>query len=309
MIRVRVVAWVSIVVASGLFARAQSPDAEARFEVASVKPSDPGAAGPLAAIPIVRPPVGGRFTAANISLRLLVRLAYSVQDFQIDGGPSWQLSQKFDISAKAEDSFTGGLPEMLPMVRRLLADRFKLETHAETRELPVYALVVARSDGRLGTSLTASSDQCENQQAEAQKMADALAKGGPAALAALLPRPGEKRPCSITPLTDAGGFGMKASGQPISTLVQLLTQATGRLVRDKTGLSGLYDWEMRFDPAVLLSMVSQLGLNLPAGAAPPASDNPSLMTALREQLGLKLDSERGPVDVIVVDSADMPTPD
>ena len=98
----------------------------------------------------------------------------------------------------------------------------------------------------------------------------------------------------------------------MSALVQqLLTTVTGRVVVDKTGLSGLYDWELRFDPQVFLALLPQLGINIPGTAANalPTSDSPALLTALQEQLGLKLDAQRGPVEVLVIDSAELPQPD
>jgi uncharacterized protein (TIGR03435 family) len=272
----------------------------------SVKPSNPNPNSPLGMIPMVVPSPNGRFAATNVPLRLLVRMAYAVQDFQIDGGPSWQMSQRFDIVAKAEDGFAGSQQSMMPMVKTLLADRFKLNVHTETRDMPVSALLIARDDGKLGPKLKPSSSDCSNAQAENQKLAEVIAKGGPGALAGMLPKPGEKRPCATTPTMGAEGFGMRADGQPLSVIVQLLTQATGRMVKDKTGLTGLYDWEIKLDPQVLMQIASQVGINLPAGANLPASDNPSLLTALREDLGLKLDSERGPVEVLVIDGAEMP---
>jgi uncharacterized protein (TIGR03435 family) len=185
----------------------------------------------------------------------------------------------------------------------MLADRFKLKVHSEMREMTVSALVVAREDGKLGPNLRPSMSDCSNAANENQKLAEALSKGGTGALAGLL---SEKRPCTMAPMMGAGGFGMRADGQPISALVPLLTQAMGRIVKDKTGLTGLYDWEIKFDPQVLMQIASQVGINLPAGATPPASDNPALLTALREELGLKLDSEHDKVEVIVIDSAEMP---
>jgi uncharacterized protein (TIGR03435 family) len=284
----------------------QAPPAAAAFEVVSVKPSDPKSATPFGAIPMVLPQGNGRLSATNVPLRLLVRMAYGVQDFQIDGGPPWQMSQRFDIVAKAEDGFTGGQQAMMPMVKTLLADRFKLKVHTEMREMPISALVIAREDGKLGPRLKPSTSDCSTATAEQQKLADAFAKGGPGALAGLLPKPGETRPCSMMPLMGADGFGMRADGQSLSVMISLLTQATGRIVKDKTGLTGLYDWEIKFDPQVLMQVASQIGVNLPPGANLPTSDNPSLLTALREDLGLKLDSERGQVEVLVIDSAEMP---
>jgi uncharacterized protein (TIGR03435 family) len=255
---------------------------------------------------MVLPAANGRFTATNVPLRLLVRMAYGVQDFQIDGGTSWQMSQRYDITAKAEDGFAGTPQSMMPMVKTLLADRFKLKAHTETREMPVSALVIAREDGKLGPNLKPSTSDCSNAQAENQKLAEAFAKGGPGALAGMLPKPGETRKCAMMPALGPGGFGMKADGQPLSMMIQLLTQATGRVVTDKTGLTGLYDWEIKFDPQVLLQIASQAGINPPVAANLPASDSPSLLTALREDLGLKLNSERGPVEILVIDSAEMP---
>jgi len=116
---------------------------------------------------------------------------------------------------------------------------------------------------------------------------------------------------AINPSNPSGGFGMRGNGQAMIGLTKFLTQVTGRMVHDKTGLTGLYDFELRFDPQVLMAMLPQLGLNIPSAATAnlPASDSPALLTALQEQLGLKLDSQKGPVEVMVIDSAEMPEPD
>ena len=135
--------------------------APVRFEVASVKPSDPNASsGVFGSIPAMRPQGAGGIAVSNMPLRLLVRMAYGVQDFQLVGGPSWQMSSKFDITAKAPEGTTKGTQDLLPMMKTLLADRFKLKTHTETRELPTYALIVARSDGKLGPDIKPSSSDC-----------------------------------------------------------------------------------------------------------------------------------------------------
>src|SRR5580658_8348759 len=123
--------------------RAQAPATDAKpstFEVASVKSNR---SGDQHITVHVQP--GGRFNATNITLRLLIRNAYRVQDFQISGGPNWLNSEHFDILAKAEGNPSPD--EFSVMMRALLADRFKLSVHNETRELPVYALVIARNDG------------------------------------------------------------------------------------------------------------------------------------------------------------------
>jgi uncharacterized protein (TIGR03435 family) len=295
--------------------QAQTPAAAAppipAIEVASVKLSNPNAAGPLGQIPIILPQGPGRITTTNTTLRWLVRTAYGVQDFNIVGGPAWMNQQRFDIVAKAEDS--AGVTDtslLLPILKSVLIDRFKLKTHTEKRELPIESLVVARSDGKVGANLKPSTADCKDAQQEQQKRALELLKGGPGALAALLPKPGEVTPCSISPMIGNGSsFGLRGNGQSLLVLVQLLTGVTGKNVQDKTGLTGLYDFELTFDPADLLRMVSQMGINLPPGVNLPQSDSPSLLTAVREQLGLKLDSDRGPVEVLVIDSAEMPMPD
>src|SRR5262249_48363408 len=152
---------------------------------------------PFATLPMMLPQGPGRVSATNMTLRWLIRLSYSVQDFQIVGGPSWQTQQKFDILAKAEDGAATDTTQLMPMMRSLLADRFKLKTHMETREMPIETLVVARSDGKLGPNLKLSTSDCKNAQEEQRKRAEALLKGGPGAIATLTPKPGEVVPCSI----------------------------------------------------------------------------------------------------------------
>jgi uncharacterized protein (TIGR03435 family) len=282
-----------------------APAAAPRFEVASVKMSGPRPSDPSSRIRStgVRT-VGDRFTAANLPLRFLVRLAYGVHDFQIEGGPSWQTSQRFDIAAKAEDGFKGGEQEMLPMLKTLLNDRFNLKVRVEMRNLPLRTLVIARDDGKLGRNLRPSTSDCSTAAAAQQKQAEAVNKGGVADIVAI------SGPCVMAPFDGgADGIGIRANGQPVSVLIPLLTQATGRIVLDRTGLTGLYDWEMKFDPQFLIGNVSsQAGIDLRPGVNPPKSNGPSLLTALRDELGLRLDSERGPVEVLVIDSAEMPTP-
>ena len=276
------------------------------FEVASIKPSNPDPANPLSAIPLILPSGAGRLTATNAPLRNLVLSAYELKDFELFGGPSWATSRRWDINAKAEKA-EATPKEMMAMLQTLLAVRFKLKAHMETRDVPVGVLVVARSDGKLGSKLTVSTATCPSQEEIQAKAKEALSGGDPSALKALFS--GE---CSISTGVNggdiAGGLGMKLRGQPISTLVSMLTQMTGKKIQDKTGLTGRYDFELTFDPEVLMRMVSQLGINIPAGSLPP-SNAPSLLTALQEQLGLKLENDKAPGEVLVIDSAELPTPD
>ena len=135
------------------------------------------------------------------------------------------------------------------MLRSLLIERFRLETHTESREMPIYALVLARADGKLGPDLKPSTSDCVGKEAETQKRLEALAQGGAAAAIGLL--------TGRRSVHDAAGepagrrqFGLRGNGQPIASLIQLLTQATGRTVVDRTALTGLYDFELRFDPEI-----------------------------------------------------------
>jgi uncharacterized protein (TIGR03435 family) len=295
-------------------AQVTAPAAPVSFEVVSVKPSAPNASTDITgSIPSVGPQGTGAIAVSNIPFRLLIRMAYGVQDFQIVGGPPWQMSSRFDITAKAPAG-TNPPGDPMSMMKTLLADRFKLKTHTETRELPIYALMVARSDGQLGPDIKPSAADCSNAAADAQKRAEEIAKGGGAALISMLIK-GETIPCAIMPAMNpsnpTAGFALRGNGQSMSGLTQFLTQITGRMVNDNTGLTGLYDFELRFDPQVLLAMLPQLGFNVPAAATAnlPGSDSPALLTALQEQLGLTLDSQRGPVEVLVIDSAEMPPPD
>jgi uncharacterized protein (TIGR03435 family) len=283
--------------------RAQS----ASFEVTSVKPSNPNPTGPAGANPMVLPALG-RLTAMNVTLRILIVAAYQKQPFQIVGGTPWWNDDKFDITAVAEDK-AATTDRILEMLKGLLADRFKMKTHVETREVPIYNLVLARGDGRLGAKMKPSTDVCPDFKVQQQQQLEAIAKGGVQALAALQPKPGETRPCSIAsgPGSTPGSVNIKATGQSMTLLTLLLTQFVGRPVVDKTGLTGPHDFEFVVDIQTLLRIYQELGINVPL--PPNLPEGPSLMTQLQEELGLKLDAQRGPGEVLVVDSAERPLPD
>ncbi len=278
------------------------------FEVASIKPSNPNPTGPLGAIPMVLPALG-RLSAQNVTLRLLVVAAYQKQPYEVIGGPPWQNADKFDINARAEDP-AATPDQLLEMLKTLLADRFKLKVHTETREVPIYALVLSRNDRKLGPKMKPSADVCPDLKEQQQKQLEAFAKGGLQALVAAAPKPGETRPCSFgSSAAGTMGISLKATGQPMSTLALVLTQLMGRPVLDKTDLTGGYDFDLTLDIATLLRVASEAGLNVPAQLPPGIPEGPSLMTVLQEDLGLKLDSQRGPGEVLVIDGAELPTPD
>jgi bla regulator protein blaR1 len=256
------------------------------FEVASIKANKSGDGRVMLAMPPT-----GRFTATNVPLRLLVQNSYGLQPFQIVGGPAWLTSDRFDIVAKAPDGFT---PDQLrPMVRNLLGDRFKLKAHVETREMPTYALMLARADGKLGPKLTTAKADCD---------ARGRRGGGPPPAP---PAPGEPIECGFI----IGIGTMNAGSMGMADLARSLSGFVNRIVADKTGLSGKYDFQLTYTPEG--RGLPGLPVAAPLGAdAPPADPNgASLFTALQEQLGLKLDSQKGMVDVLVIDSVEQPTED
>jgi uncharacterized protein (TIGR03435 family) len=299
----------AVVAAVSPVSRAQAPAAVpvSRFEVASIKRSNPNPASVQAGMPMIVPAFG-RLQAQNMTLRLLIVAAYQKQPFQVIGGPDWVKTTKFDVNARAADAKASTIG-LLEMLQRLLADRFKLRVHAETREVPIYALMLARSDGRLGPRLKRSTAGCPGYREQQQKMLEAIARGGIGGLAAMMSKPGESTECGVAPgASTSAGIAMKLNGMPIVMLTEMLTQLVGRPVVDKTELNGVYDYEITIDVPTLMRMYAELGVNLPSAAA-RLPEGPSLMTALQENLGLKLVAQSGPGQVLVVDSAAPPAPD
>ena len=267
---------------------------EPTFEVASVKRNNTGAPGGS----FVMPP--GRFTATNIPLRVLITNAYQLSFFQVVGGPDWVGTDRFDIAAKAPDDAP---PEQTrAMVRTLLRDRFKLAVHMETRDTPIYALVKARADDQLGPNLKRSTMDCgpiRAQRAEATAAA-ARARGGRVAVPAP-PGPSEPVVCGMR----AGGRGgptltYRAGNISMAALASALRPYVGREVVDRTGMTGEFDFDLQFSAPPTVGPVDA-GIR---GA--PLDDAASVFTALQEQLGLKLESTRRPVELMVIDSAEKP---
>ncbi len=279
------------------------------FEVAAVKSSNPDPANPLSMVPMVRPQPGGRVTVSNFPLKMLIAYAYEMQDFRVDGGPPTLMSAKFDITAKAPAGNILTAKEMRPLLKNLLIERFKLKAHIEPREMRIYDLVLAHSDGRLGPDIMPSKSDCSNADEVNAKRADALAKGD---ISAVVAKPGEVLHCTLAPNVSGGpmNISVHGDGQEIAQLIELLSPMTGRYIRDKTGLTGRYDFDMKLDLQALLAMAQAMGMNVPAGAAAnlPQSDGSSVMTAVNDQLGLKLESVRAPIDVLIIDSIEAPAP-
>ena len=260
----------------------QEPPKSPAFEVASIKEnvsvSDNAS---------VRAQPGGRLSVSNNSLRNIIRNAYNVQNYQIIGGPDWINTVRWDITAKAPDDATP--PQLLLMVRTLLADRFKLVIRHETREMPVYALVLARPDARLGSQLRSSSVDC------AAILSAAKARGE-----ALSPTTNGRPTCGTR--TTRGN--MMTTGVAMTDLARNLAPFAGRPVVDKTGLSGVYDVDLTWTPEQ-----GPAGADGTATPPAPSTDGVSLFTAVQEQLGLKLDAQLAPVEVLVIESAQRPVED
>jgi uncharacterized protein (TIGR03435 family) len=286
----------SLVAAATITAQTpQSP--EPTFEVASVKANKTGAPGGS----FVMPP--GRFTATNIPLKVLITNAYQLSFFEVVGGPDWISTDRFDVSAKAPD---GAPPEQTrAMVRTLLKDRFKLVVHKETREMPLYELVKARSDDRLGPRLKPSTMDCGPVRAQrAASSAEAVrARGGRVQVP---PPPGPDEPvvCGMR-VAGRGGSTLtyRAGNITMAALAGALRTYVGREVVDRTGLRGEYDFDLQFAPP---PTTGQTDTGIPVA---PSDDAASIFTALQEQLGLKLESTRGPVELMVIESAEKPTGD
>jgi len=297
-------AAVGRVTAAGLAAHTpQAPPPAPAFEVASIKPNNSGDGR------VMMQNQPGRFVATNITLRLLIRNAYQVQDFQITGGPNWLGSDHFDIIAKVPDGTPapqgppapGSAPSPLQlMLRSLLAERFKLTLHNETKDSPIYALVLARSDGRLGPELKKSEADCNAQFAAGRGRGGPMPPPGP-------PPPGAAMPCGIR----IGPGNMAVGGSPLSQFANSLGMFTGRVVVDRTGLTGNYDFNLTWTPDQMPQRPPGAPADQPVQFNGVAIDpnGPSLFTAVQEQLGLKLDSARGPVELLVIDRADKPVED
>jgi uncharacterized protein (TIGR03435 family) len=241
----------------------------------------------------------GRYDVAGVPLQLVVAQALVVPADRIIGLPSWIDTERYTIAAKAPDGApANGLPIM---VANLLKDRFQLVTHRETRELPVYNLVFARNDKRFGPAFKESSAECR---ATISARLEAVKRDGPVPAAA----PPVQNGCPSA-LINPGIASFK--GVPMALIATILTQSVGRPVLDRTGLASYYDFDLKWTPQLGSGDVGPFGLPPGTGAQPPVADPdaPNLFTAVQEQLGLKLEAGRGPVEVVVIDRLETPTLD
>ncbi len=239
---------------------AQEPSQRLTFDVISIKPSNPNA-NDNRLMPL---PGGQTYEARNMPVKQMFSFLFRVPLNRISGGPSWLADARWDIDAKASRSY--GLDDLHTMFQNLLVDEFKIKFHKETREVPVYALLVDKSGLKMKPNT--SEEELKNPIA-----------------------------------ADKKGGSTIGTRVPPSYLCFWLTQQTardGRPVIDRTGLTGFYDFKLSYLP------------DLPPGydlskLPPGMADFPSLFTALKEQLGLRLEAQKGPVEIYVIESAEKPS--
>ena len=272
------------------------------FTVASVRSNASGIVGmSMRILP------GGRFTATNFPLQRLIKRAYGVQTLQVVGGPDWiEDADRFDIAATFDAEELAGWnrwlqrdnPRVMLMLQTLLAERFKLRIHAETREHQYYALVLARPDGQLGEGIQPSTTDC----AAYYRSQEQVRRGGDASRSIVADSPH----CGLR----FSSLGMLWTMNPGSVVMARLAEniqqfVGGILVRDETGLEGRFDVTLTFLRDQALSSHLSVPPSLPGA---PVQVGPSVFAAVQEQLGLKLESRLGPIEFIVVDHVEQPTP-
>jgi len=259
--------------------RAQSAVPPFTFEVASIKPSNGGDHRLIRFVP------GGGVQMTGMTLKFLIAFAYDVQDFQISSGPGWINSDRFDIVAKSERGSSESAPDdfnkmtneqaktvqeqMRQKLQALLAGRFQLTLHHETKQQPVYALAIGKNGSKLQES---------HSKQDARHM-----------------------------MMGRGNFD--GEGVPLEMLTSALSRQLGRPVLDRTGLKGNFDFKLQWTPDPGQSAGQFAGPPPPGAEAPPPPDpnGPSIFTAIQEQLGLRLESQKGPVDLIVIDRVEKPS--
>jgi uncharacterized protein (TIGR03435 family) len=220
--------------------------------------------------------------------------------------PDWVRAERFDVAARARDGAPAS--ERNLMLQSLLEDRFELVTHRETREGQVHALVLARADGRLGPRLAPTTDDCARIRAERAAAArEAAGRGGRGAVSRNM-LADERVPCETRMAQRAvpgGGFVTiyRMSGVTLEAVARLLEGGVGGPVSDRTGLAGEYDVELEFSRQPALTTVA------PDDDVPVADAAPTIFTAVEEQLGLKLQAERGALEFLVIDRVERPEPD
>jgi bla regulator protein blaR1 len=256
------------------------------FDVTSVKPNNSGD-GRIGLMPAS----GGGWQATNVTLGMLVRISYQVQDDQIASGPSWLFSNRFDVVGSGTAPGRDG--SMFQKLQTLLSDRFSLVTHTEKRELSIFALVPAGRDGRIGPQMKPSTADCP-------VPPPPLGRGNPLPPGPLSPEQVQR--CAIT----IGPGRLTAGSLSMTQLAASLSRVVGRMVVDRTNLPGKFELALEYAPDPTMAGRSDFPPGPPA-LERPAVDGPTIFAAVQEQLGLKLESTKGLIDVLVIDRAEPPT--
>jgi uncharacterized protein (TIGR03435 family) len=258
------------------------------FEVASIKPNRSEDLRKMVSFQ------SGRYTLTGLTTKLLITVAYDLEDFQVSGGPSWISSDRYDVNAKVEDSVAAEWQKLPPnqraeqlrvMLQSLLADRFELKVSHTSKDLPIYALVVAKNGPKL----------------QEAKPSDTYPNG----IKGL-----DGRPEGRAGVMRMWAGGILGQGISLASLAELLSRQLSRTVTDQTGLKGEYDIKLQWTPDQMSAAIplGPVGDNSrPDALPPPDSTGPSIYTAIQEQLGLRLESTKGPVEVLVIDHVERPS--
>jgi uncharacterized protein (TIGR03435 family) len=261
-------AAIFLIAGGGIFAQsAPARPAFDAFEVATIKPAVPGSPGRW-----IKMQSANRFYAKNHTVKSLIEAAYDLTPRAISGGPSWIDSDRYEILAETPGDVRPNLDEQMSMLRRLLADRFKLSFHREQKEFSIYALTVAKSGAKLKESTTSP---------------DATPEGPPPLVFVLSPE----------------GIWLPGRDATMAELASVFQRAAlDRPVIDKTGLSGRYDFDLKWTP-------DETQFDGNAVKVPGAADSgkPDLFAAFQQQLGLRLEATKGPIEALVIDRVERPS--
>ena len=275
----------SLVIALGILAcavEAQVQRPRPTFDVASVKvhpPNDPMSS--------VGSPAPNRYTATNLSLELLIINAYNLRPGRLEGIPGSMSGPRFDVVATTDGPRTDAEKDL--MLQSLLADRFKLVLGRKQVEGDIYVLLADRADGRLGPNIKPSPDECTKaaellrSEATQDEVSDETVK-------------------RCFSQTGNLGTGLQAKGMSMARLAGYLSTVSGQVIEDRSDLRGVFDFQLR-------GSVRNLRMVMSSPSTDTADAPPSIFNALRDQLGMKLERRRVPIEHLVVEHVEMPTPD
>ena len=270
-------------------AHAQAPAARPEFEVASVKPNTSGQ--PM--VRIMAPPGSATISTTNTALKMLITYAYKVRNYEILGSQGWMDTERYDISAKVPAGAKPTAEQNQLMMQALLEDRFKLKVHRETKEVPVYVLLPTKNGPKLQES---KEGVCDSNGPGNAPPPPPPAPGQP-------PRPPNLRCGNMS----MGPNNLTAGRIKMDQFINGLSNILGRPVIDKTGYTGTFDVQLQFSPEGTAFANGLPGLPPGVNLPPPDTSLPSIFTVVQEQFGLKLESQKGPGEMLVIDHAERPS--